>query len=673
MYSDGEIIVEFEAFLNRLWKENVYEMAVEYPDISNMHIDYFALANSSKILEDVIDNNPLQFLKCSEIALSQFEAGIEESLNNVIVRIDGYPFKTPIREIRHKHIMKMVCVEGTVRRVTDVRPKFKNVAFECLRCGDVTFVEQTLKKMIEPTFCNNVTCGKKGPFRIDYTQSEFTDFQVLEVQESFESLQGTQPRSIVVNVYDDMVDEVTAGDKIIVSGVLNISQKITNEGKATVSDIVLDSNNIERLDKSYDEIDISEEDLEDIKTLAANQNVKSMIVDSIAPSVYGYDSVKEALAMQLFSGIGKNLPDGIKIRGDIHVMLIGDPGTAKSQLVRHITTLSPRGVFNSGKSASGVGLTAAVVKDKLSDDRWVLEGGSLVMADNGLCAVDEMDKMRFEDVSALHEAMEQQTVTVSKAGIHAVLPTRCALVAAANPIHGRFDEYDTDIAGQINMSPTLLSRFDLIFIITDKPDKMNDLNIAMHISNNHVIGGMINNGADVTDELKKAAPPVKPELLRKYIAYSRTNIKPVLADDAIKLIESFYVEVRSMNISSNAIPITARKIDGLFRLAEASAKMRLSDVVEEQDAKDAIEIVVNCLKQVGSDEIDTDYFECGGTIKQQTTIRDLKKWIHDVKTFTLDDILVASGIDEHIINSYITRFKREGFIFKYDQKNYRIT
>jgi len=672
-YTDGDLIELIQRFLHDRWSDQFGDFATTYPDTTSLYVDYWQISSYSPMIEDVIDNNPTQFLKCSEIAVREHILYTDLNLRGVVLRVTGYPFKTAIRDIRHKHIMKTVCVEGVVRRVTDVRPKFLNIAFRCLRCDNISYIPQMLKKIVEPYECENETCGKKGPFVISYPDSEFTDFQILEIQESFDSLSGTQPRNLVVNVYDDLVDKVTAGDKIQVSGMIGISQKISKEGKATVSDIVLESNYIEKLDKSYDEIEISEEEEAEIIEMSQNPNIKQMITQSIAPSIFGYDDIKEAVALQLFSGVSKVLPDGVRIRGDIHVMLVGDPGTAKSQIIRYVTTLSPRGVFNSGKSASGVGLTAAVVKDTLADDRWVLEGGALVLADNGLCAVDEMDKMREDDVSSLHEAMEQQTITISKAGIHATLQSRCALLAAANPVHGRFNEYDEDIAGQINMSPTLLSRFDLIFMILDKPNHKFDAEIASHISKNHIIGGHLKNDIELPDGCSKVETPISNEMLRKYITYSRTNYNPIITPEARERIERFYVEVRSMNYNSDTIPITARKIDGMYRLAEASCKMRLGKQVSITDADDAICIISTCLKNMGaeSEGLNCDVVEIGESLSQRNNTNAIIKIIKQSGEVSYNELLKEIDVTSDKMSVYIKKLKRSGRILPIGEGMYR--
>ena len=297
-------------------------------------------------------------------------------------------------------------------------------------------------------------------FRLLYKESRFEDYQRIKIQESPDELKGgEQPQTLDINVSDDLAGQVTPGEHITVNGILRSAQKINKDGKTAYFDIYMDGNSIELEEQEYDEVDISPEDEEEIIRLSKDPRVYDKIVFSIAPSIYGYEEVKEAIAHQLFSGVVKSLPDGTRIRGDIHVLLVGDPGIAKSQILRYVVKLAPRGVYASGKSASSAGLTAAAVKDEF-DGQWTLEAGALVLADKGVACIDEMDKMKNEDRSSLHEGMESQTISVAKAGILATLKCRCSILGAANPKLGRFDPYE-NIPEQINMPPSLMSRFDL--------------------------------------------------------------------------------------------------------------------------------------------------------------------------------------------------------------------
>ena len=289
--------------------------------------------------------------------------------------------------------------------------------------------------------------------------------------------------------------------------------------------------------------------------------------------------------MQLFGGTVQQLEDGTRLRGDLHILIVGDPGIGKSQILKYVSKLAPRSVYTSGKGTSGAGLTAAAVRDELGG--WSLEAGALVLGDQGNVCVDELDKMRSEDRSALHEALEQQTVSIAKAGIMATLNTRCSVLAAANPKFGTFDQYKT-LANQIDLPSPILSRFDLIFVIEDKPDVEKDRELAQHILKTH--------------QYSNIAYDIEPELLRKYIAYARKNVHPVLTDEANKVLEEFYVSVRTGGVEEGTpVPITPRQLEATIRLAEASAKLQLKNEVEASDAHRAISLQRRCLEKIGMD------------------------------------------------------------------------
>ncbi|HJK49241.1 MAG TPA: minichromosome maintenance protein MCM, partial [Methanocorpusculum sp.] len=365
-------------------------------------------------------------------------------------------------------------------------------------------------------------------------------------------------------------------------------------------------------------------------------------------------------------------------------LLVGDPGIAKSQLLRYVIKLAPRGIYTSGKSASSAGLTAAAVKDDLGDGRWTLEAGALVLADKGIAAVDEMDKMQKDDRSSLHEAMEQQSISVAKAGINATLRTRCSLLGAANPKLGRFDEF-TNISEQVNMPPSLLSRFDLIFIMKDKPDAVRDLNIANHILKSHMAGEKIMHhkkhpipGAD-DEYFKRELAPVMPEidavLLRKYLAYAKRNCFPMLTDEAKDILVQYYQSLRGVAIDSDKpVPVTARQLEALVRLAEASARVRLSDEISVDDAKRVVKIVDTCLRQVAYDpatgQIDIDKVATGISKSSRDMTRVLRETIKILSegggSAKLDKVIDTMVSQHHYgkeeVEKLLDRLKRQGDI-----------
>jgi len=481
---------------------------------------------------------------------------------------------------------------------------------------------------------------------------------------------------------------------VVISGILRSFQRSNREGKSTFFDLVLDGISIDIEDKEFEDIEISKEDIEEILAFGNDKEIYNKIIGSIAPSIYGYEEVKEAMALQLFSGVAKKLPDGARIRGDIHILLVGDPGVAKSQLLRYAVKLAPRGIYTSGKSSTSAGLTATAVKDEFGDGRWTLEAGALVLADMGLACVDELDKMEPEDRSSMHEAMEQQTISIAKAGIMATLKSRCALLGAANPKFGRFDRYEP-IAKQINMPPALLSRFDLIFILTDEPNVNRDTAIAQHILKAHYAGelsvrknNIINSGItseEITKAMEVIQPVLESEKLRKYIAYTKRNIFPIIQDDARKQLIDFYLGLRKQGEDPNSpVPVTARQLEALIRLAEASARVRLSQVITTDDTTRTIRIVMASLKQVMTDpetgKLDADIVNVGMGKNQRDRIKVLREIIRDLQNehkgaAPIEDIISKaeeSGIKKETVEDMIQKLKSAGEIIEASNDRFRV-
>lgn len=684
-------------FKDYYWNE-ILQLANEYPDQRSLSVDFTDIEKFDRELSKEFLDHPEELIMAAEVALKEIDLPVEKSLEEAHVRVIRIPNRIPIRELRSKHLARFIAIEGMIRKATEVRPRITKAAFECLRCGYITFVDQNSFRFEEPfAGCEGESCGKKGPFKIRIEESTFIDAQKLQIQESPENLKGgSQPQSLEVDSEDDLTGNVTPGDRVIINGILKSRQRTLKDGKSTFYDLVLEANSIEQLDKDYDELEITTEDEEEILELSRDPEIYGKIVSSVAPSIYGYEDIKEALALQLFSGVVKNLPDGSRIRGDIHIMLVGDPGIAKSQLLRYVVKLSPRGVFTSGRSASASGLTAAAVKDDLNDGRWTIEGGALVMADMGIAAVDEMDKMKTEDKSALHEAMEQQTISIAKAGIIATLKSRCALLGAANPKYGRFDRYE-GLAEQINMPPALLSRFDLIFVLLDTPDHTLDTKIANHILQSHYAGELFEQrenlpGSPITEDIVEAEmeviePVIQPEIMRKYVAYSRKNVFPVMEEDARAHLINFYTDLRKTGESKNTpVPVTARQLEALVRLSEASARIRLSNTVTLEDAKRTIKIVMNCLKNVGVDPetgaLDADILASGTSMSQRNKIKILRDIIkkvsekHPGAKAPLEEVY-AIAESEHGINRVhaeenIKKMKQRGDLLSPDQNHIRL-
>ncbi|MEM3074926.1 MAG: minichromosome maintenance protein MCM [Candidatus Pacearchaeota archaeon] len=609
-----EFLIEAKSFF-QAYKKQVGEAARRIENV--VYINFEDLANFSPKISELLLDRPEEIIGLLETAI--LDIGL---IRNPKIRIINLPKQNfiRIRNIRSKHLNKFIWVEGIVRQASEVRPQVVSARFECPSCGTIISVLQLEKKFKEPSRCS---CGRKGFFKL--VSKQMVDAQRLVIEESPESLiGGEQPRRINVFLKEDLVDpkmeeRTTPGSKIKIFGVLNEVPVPLTQGISIRFDLAIDANNIIPLEESYEDLEISDEDEIQIKELSADPQIFEKLTNTIAPSIYGYKEVKEALVLQLFGGVRKEKHDGTMKRGDIHILLVGDPGVAKSVTLNFIANIAPKGRYVVGKSASGAGLTATVVRDEFLKG-WSLEAGAMVLSNKGIVCIDEIEKMDPQDRSAMHEAMEQQTVTISKANVQASLRAETSVLAAGNPKLGRFDPYQP-IAQQIDIQPTLLNRFDVIFMLKDLPDKNKDDAIATHVLMEHKTQG--SRGA------------IEPELFRKYISYAKKKFKPILTDEAVNEIKKFYVGLRNTPISGDIerkpLPITARQLEALVRLGEASAKSRLSDKVEKSDAEMAIKLMKFFLMQAGFDQetqsFDIDKIVTGVTASKRGKIFEVKEAI----------------------------------------------
>jgi replicative DNA helicase Mcm len=676
---------DWSRFLKSRYKKELGELSREFPYRRSLNIDYREiekfgkagisladelLENPGKVLEDVWDA-----IRSNQLIRTR--DGKEPK--GVNIRFKNLPQKVGIRHIRSDDINRFISVEGILRKTTEVRPRIVEAVFKC-PAGHFTVKKQKYGKFIEPDGCATDGCTFKK-LELLPKRSKFVDSQKLRVQESPEGLRGgEQPQTLDIDVTDDLAGLVSPGDRVVINGILRSMQRVVRGEKSTVFDIFLECNSIEIQEKEFEEVEIDEKAEDEIKELSHDPMIYRKITHSIAPTIYGSENVKEAIALQLFGGIVKEMPDGTHLRGDIHVLLIGDPGIAKSQLLRYVVKLSPRAIYTSGQSSTSAGLTATAVKDEFGEGRWTLEAGALVLADMGVAAVDEMDKMQKEDRSALHEAMEQQSISVAKAGITATLKSRCALLGAANPKYGRFDMYG-DIADQINMPPSLLSRFDLIFIMTDQPEQRMDLAIAEHILKAHAIGELIAQHRKtpipgITEEyiqqqLTPVKPDIEPSLFRKYVAYAKRSCYPILSAEAKEALVTYYLKLRGIAEQNKPVPVTARQLEALVRLAEASARIRLSNIIQQTDAERVINIVDACLRQVAYDArtgtFDIDKVVTGISKEKRDMVRVIKDTIRDIggegKRASKDqviDTVVAKGFARDKVEAGIEMLHQAG-------------
>ncbi|HDM35785.1 MAG TPA: minichromosome maintenance protein MCM [Candidatus Syntrophoarchaeum butanivorans] len=671
-------------FLRRYYPDEVRELSVRYPDEKSLYVEFEDIERFDPALASELLENPSELLREAEIALRRSDLSARGEMPEAHLRVIKLPKRVPIRAIRGHHINRLIAVDGLVRKVAEVRPKVRVALFECVKCHTINRVIQKGMVFKEPSVCGEGAedegCKSSGKiFRFLKDASTYIDSQKIRIQEYPENLRGgEQPQTLDIEVEDDIAGITMPGDRIVINGILRSYQRRSESGRRSpIFDIYLEGISIELEEQEFEELKITKEDEEKIMELKNDPQIYEKIINSIAPSIFGYENIKEAMALQLFSGVPKELPDGGRIRGDIHTLVVGDPGIAKSQLLRYAAKLAPRGIYTSGKSTTTAGLTATAVRDEFGDGKWTLEAGALVLADKGLAAVDEIDKMEKKDQSALHEAMEQQTVSVAKAGIMATLKSRCALLGAANPKYGRFDRYEP-ISVQIDMSPTLLSRFDLIFTLTDEPDEARDSQIAEHILRSHYAGEIRARGEDGEDDaLRVNMPAIPPDLLRKYIAYSRRNIFPVMTKEAQEEFKRFYVGLRAEGIGPDApVPVTARQLEALVRLGEASARMRLSEEVTVEDARRIIKIVKESLSQVGVDpetgRLDADWIAVGTTKTRRDRAKILREIVrrlikeHGGNACPLEEVYElaeAEGIEREKAEEMIEELLRDGTFF----------
>jgi len=680
----------YKKFLKEYCWNEILQLANEYPDATSLQISFPQIELFDRALSIELLNKPEQIIKDLECALQNIDLPIDKSFDNVHVRIINLPSKVQIGDLRSSHLGKFLAIEGMVRKATEVRPKCVKAAFQCLRCGHTTYVEQVGSKFEEPFMgCEEETCGKKGPFKILIEDSTFIDAQKLQIQEPPEDLRGTQAQCLDVDVDSDLTGLLLPGERVIINGILKSVQRVLRDGKSNFFDLFLEANSIERMSTAFDELEITPEDEDEINKLSNDPAIYTKMINSFAPLIQGMDDVKEAMVLQQFSGVPKFLPDGSYIRGDSHLLFCGDPSLGKTKLMKSAQARSPRAVFTSGKATTAAGLTAAVLKDedKFGGGRYIVEGGALVMADKGIAFIDEADKMRSQDRDALHDAMEQQEIPLSKAGIIATLKSRAAVFMAANPKYGKFDRYES-LAEQIDLPPSLLSRFDLIFILLDDPREKEDAEISHHILNTHQAGelrqqqenGNVSVSSILLEEAERSiTPEISPELFKKYVAYAKKHIFPVMSSDAKEHIHSFFMSLRRAGADSKtkSVPITPRQEEAIIRLAESSARVRLSNEVTLEDANRATKLMLNCLKTVGLDpqtgEIDSSIINSGTSLSQRNNIKILKDIIRSLSSkfpggkIPVSEIIVQAGkqgIEKDKVEANLKKFTQRGDLLK---------
>ncbi len=662
---DGtEQINTFQEFLESNYHSDLLESVQQ--DREFLVVDFPELSKFSPDLAELLLESPEEVLKAGEVAARKIIG--DDSKRDFSIRVKDLPeaHHVKIRNIRAKHLNKFIEINGIVRQKSDVRPQVTSAQFECPSCGNIINILQLDSKFKEPSRC---ACGRKGKFRL--LKKELVDAQKIVLEEAPEDLVGSeQPKRIDIFLKQDLVSPISdkktnPGTKLkLVGEIKEVPITLSSGGISTRYDLMVEGNYLEPIQEDFMDLKISNKEEKAILELSKDKQVFEKLTAAIAPTIYGHEKVKQAILLQLLGGCRKKRDDGVVTRGDMHILLIGDPGAGKSQLLKRANKIAPKARYVSGKGTTGAGLTASVVKDEFLRG-YALEAGALVLSNGGLCCIDELDKMGTDDRSAMHEALEQQTITISKANIQATLKAETTVLAAANPKFGRFDPYEI-LAKQIELPTTLINRFDLIFPIRDMPDPVDDERLAAFVLSLHK-----NPNVEEKQEIET-------DMIKKYVSYARQKMIPKLSDGALEEIKKYYVQMRNSSSSEDgmqAIPISARQLEGLVRLAEASAKSRLSDTVTKKDSQKAIELTHFCLTQIGSDpetgKIDMDRITTGISTSERSNIVLIREIINELekaigKTIPVDDVIREAeikGIDSKKVEEAIEKLKRSGDIF----------
>eukprot|EP00808_Paulinella_micropora_P017463 g80983.t1 len=707
--------------------------------IGRVAIDFQLLEKDIPIAEfhSALEDDPHNVLACIELGIHMAASALGYDLSNnrrLWLRLQNYPHVKLLRNLKSHMVDHFVAIRGTVVRVGVIKPLVTGMIFECGTCKIRLFRHFPDGLFSPPTSCEG-KCKSRSfdPLRNSALTIDWQQIRVQEILSDKQRDQGRIPRTMECEFTRDLVDSCVPGDIITLSGIVKARKTETRaRGQRGLQKclylLYLDVNALDR-SAIKDEKDeggegstaldtvFSNRDLDAIMLIAEQKNVFKTLVHSLCPAIYGHEVVKAGLLLAVFGGRQKFSGDKnrLSVRGDPHVLIVGDPGLGKSQMLRAVSRLAPRGVYVCGNTTTNSGLTVTLVREGRGGD-YALEAGALVLADQGMCCIDEFDKMSAEQ-NALLEAMEQQSVSIAKAGICSSLAARCSVVAAANPVGGHYDRSKT-VAENLKMSTPLLSRFDIVFILFDSPDTQKDYMlsehvIAIHSGNNkntefsstqkpsqrltqtqreEIKQSVFMSGMDEWMKQKPLAErlqlktneredPIPPQLLRKYIAYARKYVKPWLNDDAKKILGEFYLKLRKEHQSADSTPITTRQLESLVRLAEARAKLELREEVTAQDALDAVDVIKESMFDTFSDEFGHVDFNRTRGLSKSKQVQVFVKALHrqairrGSNIFTIDEMRTigqALGLGVDDFGSFVENMNSQNFLLNKGKGRYQL-
>lgn len=684
--TSAELIDHINGFYRTYYSEEIGAFAASFPDQRSLRLDWRDIYQWDKDVAEDILNNESQIRAHFEEALQDYDLPAPVDLTTASVRFInlGETYQQHCDELRAEQIGQFREVKGQVKQRTGAKPVATEAAFECQRCGTLNTIPQQDGDFEEPHECQG--CERQGPFSMNYNQSTFKDQERLRIQEPPERAQGADGRYLDVVVDRDLVDSCNPGDRVRIAG--TIDAKPPTDGNNGQFEYELEGRGIEHTQETYEEIELDQQTVDEIKDVARNSDPFETLQQSIAPGHHGDDHIKLSIALQLFGGVRGKLPDGSRKRGDPHVLLIGDPGVGKSTLLEAAENIAPRSASASGKGASKAGLTAAALPSDFADNGMTLEAGALVLADKGLAAIDEIDKIPDEVSSAMHSAMgSNQRVDINKGGFSNVsLPSRTAVLAAGNPKRGRFDKHGVT-GEQLELPGALMDRFDLIWAMQDDPDPDRDERLSEHILDTADIAAQNVAGSPNEDDIEQITAEVDQAFIRHWIAYAKQNYHPTLSSEAKKEIREFYTGLRSSAHHEDdvPIPVTARKIEGIIRLAQASARVRLAEEVSLEDAQRAKHLVERSMVQVGVDpetgDLDADVVETGTSKTQRDRIKNLEGLIDELDDehdggAPIEEVVERAddiGMNGQKVEEEIEKLRRNGELYEPKQDHIRLT